>query len=405
MVARTPLLERLAGFTRGSSLERRLLIAVAFAMSLGGLVWGLFLVAFDLVAASAIPFGYAIATALNLAVLRATDRYVRFRTIQLALSLGLPFGLQLALGGFVQSSGVLAWALVAPFGAMLFTTRAEAWRWFAAFGGILVLGAALEPWVRADNGLPATARIVLLAMNVTVPTTLAFLLLDYFVAQKDAALALLAAEQAVTERLLLNVLPEPIAKRLRTSDGRTIAERFDSVSVLFADVVGFTRLSEELDPEEMIGWLNEIFTAFDQLAEKYGVEKIRTIGDGYMAACGAPERRDDHAHALVRMALEMHDYLERGEFRGGARLRFRIGINSGAAVAGVIGKSKFHYDLWGDAVNLASRMESHGEPGRIQIGEGTWELVRSDFALEPREVEIKGKGKVRSWFVLGPTES
>jgi guanylate cyclase len=178
------------------------------------------------------------------------------------------------------------------------------------------------------------------------------------------------------------------------------------VSVLFADVVDFTKMSERLAPQAMIALLNEIFSYFDELAAKYEVEKIRTIGDNYMVASGAPRRRSDHAHALVAMALEMNEYLGR---RGSSRtqdLRFRIGINSGPAMAEVIGHHKFHYDLWGDAVNVASRMESHGLPGRIQVGPDTFELIKDDFECEPRGlVEIKGKGMMETFWVSGRSPS
>ena len=180
-----------------------------------------------------------------------------------------------------------------------------------------------------------------------------------------------------------------------------IADQFDGVSILFADVVNFTPMSTEMTPSELVDLLNEVFSSFDKLVEKYGLEKIKTIGDCYMVAAGVPNERADHAHVLTRLALDMRDYVNQHRF-GGKRLSFRIGLNSGPVVAGVIGSKKFSYDLWGDTVNTASRMESHGTEGTIQITEATYELVKDDFICEPRGVvHVKGKGEMNLWYVLG----
>ena len=189
------------------------------------------------------------------------------------------------------------------------------------------------------------------------------------------------------------MLPVEVAAELK-QEGSTNPKRFDSMSVLFADIVGFTPLSSKLSPEEVVDSLNTVFTHFDRLAEKHGVEKIRTIGDSYMAAAGVPVTREDHAQALAAMALDMLDYAS------GSRFSFRIGINSGPVVAGVIGAHKFQYDVWVDTVNTAYRMESHGETGRIQISEATNSLIRHDFATIPRgSVEVKGKEMMDTWFI------
>ena len=203
----------------------------------------------------------------------------------------------------------------------------------------------------------------------------------------------LSVERERAEGLLLNVLPEVVAAELKET-GTTTARHYESVSVLFADIVGFTPLSAQMDPEEMVDQLNDVFTYFDALADKYGVEKIRTIGDNYMVASGVPVPKADHAQALCAMALEMLEYSETGP------LSFRVGINSGPVVAGVIGTRKFQYDIWGDTVNTASRMESHGEPGRIQISQTTHELIADQFATTPRgAVEVKGKGTLNTYWL------
>jgi guanylate cyclase len=166
-------------------------------------------------------------------------------------------------------------------------------------------------------------------------------------------------------------------------------------------MVGFTPLSEALPPVEMVELLNEVFSFFDSLLDKYGVEKIRTIGDSYMVASGVPRGRADHAQALTAMALEMRDATSARTFGNGHPVNFRIGINSGSMIAGVIGRRKFVYDVWGDAVNIASRMESHGLGGAVQITQATYELIKDEFVCEPRgTVQVKGKGEMEVWLVL-----
>ncbi len=211
----------------------------------------------------------------------------------------------------------------------------------------------------------------------------------------------LREEEQKSERLLLNVLPKEIAPDLK-SGKLTIADRFEHTSILFADIVDFTALSARMAPEEMVELLNQIFSHFDSLVEKYDLEKIRTIGDNYMVASGVPRPRLDHAHAIARLALDIREYIQALPARNGQKIDFRVGINSGPVVAGVIGKHRFHYDLWGDPVNTASRMESHGVAGRIQISSATRELIKDRFECESRgKIAVKGKGEMETWFLTG----
>ena len=209
----------------------------------------------------------------------------------------------------------------------------------------------------------------------------------------------LAKERHKSDGLLLNVLPAPIAQRLK-DDERDIADSFEDVTVLFADLVGFTKLASRLSAEQLVRHLDALFTEFDHLAADLGLEKIKTIGDAYMVAGGLPAPLPDHAAAVVRMAQGMLWVVERYAAETGEALSVRVGVHSGPVVAGVIGRHKFIYDLWGDTVNVASRMESHGAPGRIQISEATRQRLGSTFDLEPRgAIEVKGKGPMRTWFV------
>jgi len=224
--------------------------------------------------------------------------------------------------------------------------------------------------------------------------------MSMFVRQREQALGLLRVEQQKSEGLLLNILPRDVAEVLKQGR-RTIADHVDEATVLFADMVGFTPLSASMTPIEMVELLNAIVSHFDGLVAAHGAEKIRTIGDSYMAAAGVPRPRPDHAHAMASIALEMRDYLRTDPECVRRGVTFRIGINSGELVAGVIGRDKFVYDLWGDSVNTASRMESHGEPGRIMVSGATYERIADAFVCEPRgPLAIKGKGTMETWWLV-----
>ena len=203
------------------------------------------------------------------------------------------------------------------------------------------------------------------------------------------------------ERLLLNILPEPIANRLRGGEP-LIADRFDDVTLLFADIVGFTVLSASLTPSELLSVLNEVFTAFDMLAERAGLEKVKTIGDAYMVVGGMQETSSDHTARVATMALGLVEAVDRIDTAVRLGIRFRIGIHCGPVIAGVIGTKKFIYDIWGDTVNVASRMESLSVPGRIQVTQAVRERLDGRFVLEPRGlIDVKGKGPTPTWFLVG----
>ena len=242
-------------------------------------------------------------------------------------------------------------------------------------------------------------------VSIGISGVLSFLLFifafTYFQNIAQDAEQQLVYEKERSEQLLRNILPDEIADLLKDSSA-TIANHYAQASVLFADIVDFTPLSAALAPDEVVSLLNEVFSYFDMLAEKYDVEKIKTIGDCYMVAAGVPRPRSDHALILAQLALEAQNYFQVHPIAGHT-LSFRIGINSGSLVAGVIGRKKFIYDLWGDAVNIASRMESHGVRGKVQITRATYELIRSEFICEDGgNVDIKGKGEMEVWHVIEP---
>ncbi len=211
----------------------------------------------------------------------------------------------------------------------------------------------------------------------------------------------LRQEKERSEQLLLNVLPASIANRLKQTN-ESPAEHFEDATIMFADIVGFTSLSAKMEPMELVAGLNQIFSAFDHLTEKYGLEKIKTIGDAYMVVGGLPISRPDHATAIADMALDMQTYIQNSTSILSESIEIRIGINTGPVIAGVIGIKKFIYDLWGDAVNLASRMESHGKPGYIQVTDATYERLKENYLLEPRgNIDVKGRGEIKTYWLIG----
>jgi class 3 adenylate cyclase/CheY-like chemotaxis protein len=222
--------------------------------------------------------------------------------------------------------------------------------------------------------------------------------------QERTYLAEIEHERKKAEDLLLNILPASIAKRLKQREN-PIVDSFTDVTVMFADIVGFTNMTERIEPEQMVSILNKAFSTFDNLADRYGLEKIKTIGDAYMLVGGLPTPRSDHAQAVAEMALEMQQVSRQFCLDDGTSLTLRIGINSGPAVAAVIGSKKFSYDLWGDTVNIASRMESHSLPGRIQVSEETYQHLNQTYAFEERgPIEVKSKGKLVTYFLTGKKE-
>jgi adenylate cyclase len=356
-----------------------------------------------------IPFVYELASVVGIVTFARTRRYLLFRRSQLCMSLLLPFALQWSLGGFERSSVVSLWALTAPVGAMLFVGARRSIPWFVAFAGLVVFSALIDPTL--SSSAPSIANGVVVAffvLNILGVSTTAYALLQYFLRSRERALADLAREhaaledeQAKSERLLLNVLPVPVAARLKEHD-EIIADDFADVTVLFADLVGFTPLAERLSASDVVSLLDLVFACWDAIATRQGVEKIKPIGDAYMAAGGIPLPRADHAEAIAEMALAMGPALERVSLEAGLPLAVRIGIDSGPVVAGVIGRAKFIYDLWGDTVNTASRMESHGLPGIIQVTDRVRARLCHRYEFEPRgTIDVKGKGPMVCHRLVG----
>jgi adenylate cyclase len=383
--------------TADERFRRRLLVGVALLILPIGFVWGCLYWGFGEREVALTPWAYVTGSAISLAVFARTRNFSFLRTAQLLLILVAPALGTVAVGGLDESSSVILWSLLAPLGAVAFDRPSRAWPWFAAFVAAILIALPLAEVVRPNGAdLPNAFVRTFDVLNIVFVSFVAMLLLVTFARGRDTA-------QARVETLLLNVLPAEVAQRLQ-SDPNSIADHFDEASILFADVVDFTPLSSRLDAREVVALLDRLFTSFDELVDRHDVEKIKTIGDCYMAAAGVPRKRPDHAHALAELALEMRECAKNCLPEGTEHdLRLRIGISSGPVVAGVIGRRRFLYDLWGDTVNMASRMESHGTPDAIQITRSTWELLRDDFVVEPLGlVDVKGKGAVETWRLVGP---
>lgn len=331
---------------------------------------------------------------VNMAVLSALKVYPRHyeRIISVAFVANVAGSATIAIiqGGLIPSAVNNAWGLVSVLGAIVALGVRAAVFWFAAWIVGLVASAVVPTWIEPIYDDPVSAQSAVISF--TGLTVLIFAVMVYFVRQRDRF-------QKQSDDLLHNILPDEIADQLKRDPGM-IADYYPSASVLFADVVDFTPMSSSLAPEELVGLLDEVFKDLDRLVAEAGLEKIKTIGDEYMVAAGVPTERDDHAEAICELALQIHERISTKTYRG-HRLRFRVGINSGPVVAGIIGVDKFTYDLWGDTVNTASRMESHGVSGSTQISPSTRALVEGRFVCEPRgSIDVKGKGSIETWWLV-----
>ncbi len=381
--------------------KKALLVLLAVLIAPVSVVWGIMYLALGSWVGIA-PLVYCAISVASLVVFARTKNFRFLLVVQLLDILVAPTaGGQMLVGGFLPSGAVGLWGMLAPMGALVFLEVRQAVRWFVAFLFVFLLTGILGKLLFADADLPTWFTSTMLALNIIGAASLAFMLLATFAHQRNDALTALRGEQEKSEALLVNVLPSSIAARLKATD-RPIADHFDATSILFADVVDFTPLSQRLPPAEVVDILDRLFSHFDALVERHGLEKIKTVGDCYMAAAGVPDPHADHARRAALLALDMREAVATSAVAGREGLELRIGINSGPVVAGVIGRKRFIYDLWSDAVNTASRMESHGTPGEIQITRATYELLKDEFVCRPRgTIVVKGKGEMETWYLEG----
>jgi len=396
-------------------LQKSLLIFATGLVSFASMFWLFIYGQLGPQLSSTIPFVFQLLLVGNLLIYLKTLNFEAFRLTQLSLFLFMPFVAQWSMGNFISASGISLWALLAPIGAVLVIGASESAAWFVGYIFLTALSGFFDYYLAdtlltAQHKIPIQTTVLFFALNFAAVSTIVYLLLRYSATEKQKAQArfeeahhLLQVEQDRSERLLLNILPGSIAERLKNSN-QTIADGFADVTVMFADIVNFTRVAEGMTPQQVFTMLNRIFSSFDELAEKHGMEKIKTIGDAYMVAGGLDNDGSDYSDAIADMALEMRDLLRRDFNVNQMHLEVRIGIGTGPVVAGVVGKKKFIYDLWGDTVNIASRITSEGVPGTVQVDEATHRRLRDRFDFdEPQTIYLKGKGNMVVHRLIGRT--
>ncbi|UIP58082.1 adenylate/guanylate cyclase domain-containing protein [Agromyces marinus] len=394
-----------AGFAIGDDDDRRMEKSVlTFTAVFTALVvtpWAIFYYAIGRPVAAGIPTLYVLLTVVGLIVLRRTQQDRWLRASQLTMFLLLPPAAHAALGGFVQSSAVILFSLAAPVGALSYTRVRRPGIVFAVSTAIVVALVPLEPVLQAAvPALDETVITVFFAVNIISISTIMFVAMASYVGSRDRLAAALADERDRSDRLLRNVLPDAIADRL-TAGERPIADRYDRVGILFADIVDFTSLSESVSADELVHDLNDLLRDFDALATRLGATKVKTIGDAYLAISGGPSGTVDLA-ALADLAVGLREIAASHAIGGRVGIRLRVGIDVGPAVAGVIGQSRFLWDVYGSTVNTASRMQSTAPAGGIQVTDRVAAELDAGFVVAERGViEVKGLGPVHTSFLEG----
>ncbi|HVS27658.1 MAG TPA: adenylate/guanylate cyclase domain-containing protein [Burkholderiales bacterium] len=382
-------------------LRKTLLLFACGLMNLAAGFWLMIYWTMGMRLPTTIPLGYQLVSALTLMIYLKTKNFAFFRFTQISLLLFVPFVIQWSIGNFISSSGIVLLALLAPVGAMVFQGVRESIPWFVAYVVLTAVSGVFDYYLAAGvvSGVPMKIIPVFFVLNFTILSTIVYLLIRFFVLKKEMFQTelgeknrLLQVEQDKSERLLLNILPKHVAERLK-HDEKIIADGLADVTVMFADIVDFTRLAERMLPRHMVDLLNKVFSNFDWLTDKYGLEKIKTIGDAYMVAGGLGDNQTDYVEAVANMALEIRELVRRHPAFSRQNLDIHIGIATGPVVAGVIGSKRFIYDLWGDTVNIASRITSEAGSGTIQVDETTYRRLRDRFSFDaPQTIELKGKG-------------
>lgn len=372
------------------------LVVVTAICFVASVVWGtLYYAILGPTVTVAITFGFTIVVGAALAVFLATKRFALLLYPFFLMILWNPIAMQWSLGGFAASGVLMNWSILAPVCALMFQSMRDAVWWFLAYLALLALSLLMDDRIQqwAVSVSHATSMLFF-GMNIIGPSLALILSMMYFVNAFQR-------EQERSEGLLLNILPGTIAERLKAGE-ESIADGYSDVTILFADLVDFTRLTARKTPQELVSLLNTVFSSFDRLTQIHGLEKIKTIGDAYMAVGGLPEPRADGAEAVAEMALDMHSVLQRLAIELAEPLSLRIGIETGPAVAGVIGERKFAYDVWGDSVNTASRMESHGVDNHTQLTENAYRRLKEGYVCEERgTIEVKGKEDMKTFYLVG----
>jgi adenylate cyclase len=391
-------------------LRKTLLMLASGLMNMAAFVWLALYWIMGLKLPTTIPLLYQAISVIILVIYLKTRNFDFFRFAQLSLFLFAPFVIQWSIGSFVNSSGIVLLALLAPVGAMVVLGARESIPWFVAYVVLTVVSGVFDYFLAAGDlsGVPMRTVAVFFVLNFTILSSIMYLLLRYFVQQKDVFQAelshqheLVREEQKKSEQLLTTILPSHIAQRLKR-DQATIADGFADVTVMFADIVGFTMLAEELTPKEVVSFLDGVFTRFDELADKHGVDKIKTIGDAYMVAGGLSGQDTHYVDAVAAMALDMLELARNDEVMKRYKIAFHVGFATGPVIAGVIGARRFIYDLWGDTVNVASRITSEAPAGQILVDKTTYRRLGTRYQFgSPQDLTFKGKGQMTVYQLMG----
>lgn len=378
-------------------------------MALASMLWLSIYWSLGLRFSTSIPLAFLFFSAGNMFFFMKSRKLGLFCATQLTMFLFTPFIMQWSIGNFVNASGVSLWALLAPVGAIVIMGTRESMPWFIAYIFMTAMSGFFDYSLPMDSRqLDQKTVAIFFVLNFVSISAMVYVLLWYFSREKsklraavEAQTSAVSLEKELSERLLLNILPQPIADRLKRQE-TNIADGHADVTVMFADIVNFTHMSEEMSPNETVQLLNNVFSEFDVLAEKYGIEKIKTIGDAYMAAGGLHSGAAQYVDSMADMTIEMQAFVSQYTAANGQKLSLRIGMATGPVVAGVIGRRKFSYDLWGDTVNVASRMASEAQPGQTQVDLVTFRRLHNRYRFDQvQQILVKGKGPMQVYTLLG----
>jgi class 3 adenylate cyclase len=382
-----------AGDSDDQTFRKLLILMVSLSCCFCGVIWTtMYWLIFGFGIISSLPALFVLLVGTSIVIAHYLRKYEILIYAQLICITWIPTLIQWWIGSMGQSGLVIAWSFLGPLGALIFLSRRESLLWMIMFLAILIISAVIEPaFMGKPMQVSVSVRILFYIMNIGAALSLVFATAYWFVRT-------IQEEKKHSDDLLLNILPEEVAKELK-QNGFSKPRHFENVSVLFTDFVEFTVISEKLTPTQLVKEIDHCFSEFDKIMERHGLEKIKTIGDAYLAVCGLPMEDFNHAINTVEAAKEIIAFIEKREIEGG-HFKIRIGINSGPVVAGIVGVRKYAYDIWGDTVNTAARMEQNSEHGKINISESTYSLVKNSYQCKFRgKIDAKNKGEINMYFI------
>lgn len=382
------------GDSQDVAFRKLLILFISSLCCMCGLLWSaIYCFVFGFGIITFLPLVFVVVVGSIIVIAHYAKRYEILVYTQLICITAVPTFIQWSIGSMDQSGMVIAWAFLAPLGAVIFLSNRQAVVWMLIFLGIVVISAVFEPaFLGARYQVSNSIRTLFYIMNIGVASTVVFAASAWF-------MNIIQKEKNRSNNLLLDILPEEVANELKEK-GYSEARQFEEVTVLFTDFKGFTNHAEQLNASDLVKEINECFSAFDNILLKHGIEKIKTVGDAYLAASGLPLPDANHATSMISAAIEIRDYMLNRRRQYPSAFEVRIGIHTGNVVAGIVGVKKFAYDIWGDTVNIAARMEQNSEAGKINVSNSTYLLIKDQFSCTYRgEIEAKNKGRLKMYFV------